>query len=147
MAAFRSAPRGGRRLGWTGWLLGLAAAWSLPPAAGLLVLALASLTGRVAGSEAAMATLLAAGWLLVISPLLSWIWLALSVPPLWLLVRHGLAGWVNVAAVGAAAGALGAALVGELAPQTGILTGAFGAVIQRMVWGWIAPDILAPDRR
>jgi hypothetical protein len=143
MAAFRSAPRGDRRLGWRAWAAGLVVAWCAPAAAGLAGFGLGVAAGRLGATDAALGTLGASGWLLLFSPLASWIWLGLTAPLCWLWLRLGMAGWVNIGATGAAMGSLGAGAVAGLPAEAGMILGAAQALILRHVWTWIAPGALA----
>lgn len=150
MAAFRSAPRGDRLVGRGGWAVALLAAWTLPAVAGLAALGLvwvvvqtvgaAALPG---GAETALA-LWGAGWLLALSPLASWIGLAILGPLAWLLLRAGLAGWLNMAAAGAAAGSVAGGALPGFAAEIAMLVGAAAALILRGALGWVAPAALVP---
>lgn len=143
MAAFRSAPRGERHLGWGAWAVALVGAYGAPPAFGLAVLAMAALMRRAGATEVALTLLQSAG-LLIVSAWVSWVWLLLLLPLASGLLRLGLAGWANMAAAGAAAGSLGGAMIPSLGPQTGAVLGAASALILRMIWGWFAPSALDP---
>lgn len=150
MSAFRSAPRGDRLVGWRDWAAGLVLAWVAPAAMGLAVLGLALALGRsgapvepVRGASMLL-SLHGAGWLMLVSPLLSWLGLVLLVGPAWVLLRLGLAGWVNMAAAGMAAGALAGGTIPGFVPEVAALFGAAGGAILRMVWGWTVPAALVP---
>lgn len=147
MAAFRSATRGDRHLGWRGWSLGLAGAWLLPAVMGLATLALlwavSALTGatRGQGGPAVLEALHIAGMLLFYSPVLSWVGLILLAPSAWMLLRLGLAGWLNMMGAGLTAGIVAAGAVGSIGAEITSLFGAAAALILRSVFQAISPEI------
>ena len=96
------------------------------------------------GGPGALLALHGAGWVMTVSPILSWLGLALLWPMAWGLLRLGLAGWMNLGAAGLAAGALAGGLIPGFVPEVAALFGAAGALILRMVVGWLAPAALLP---
>lgn len=149
MAALRSAPRGDRSLGLGSWVVGLLTTWIAPSMIGLVLIALATALSRggVAQDAGWLVGLLAAGWVLVFSPLLSWIGLVALAPLFWLLLRAGRAGWASSMAAGALAG-LGAmvaltAIGSGMAVLIVVPFGAVAALILRATLGWLAPGAMA----
>jgi hypothetical protein len=148
MAALRSAPGGDRRLGWRGWAVGLAGAWALPAALGLVVMGLCFALSRLFGADLAAGAgpelLLAfyfAGAMLFFSPVLSWVGLILLAPSLWALMRLGLAGWLNVAGAGLMAGLVAGGVVSGIATEVTGMFGAAAALLLRSIFRAIDPEI------
>jgi len=148
MAALRSAPGGDRRLGWRGWAAGLAGAWLLPSAMGLLVMGAAFGVSRLLGADlaanAAPEVLLAlyfAGAMLFFSPMLSWVGLILLAPSAWMLMRLGLAGWLNMAGAGLMAGLVAGGMLSGVSTEVTGLFGTAAALVLRSLFRMISPEI------
>lgn len=155
MAALRSPRHGDRSLGLGSWVVGLLTTWIAPSMIGLVLIALATALSRggVAQDTGWLVGLLAAGWVLVFSPLLSWIGLVALVPLFWLLLRAGRAGWASSMAAGALAGLAAMAALTAMGSAMAMLIvvpfGAAAALILRAALGWLAPGALvvaATDR-
>lgn len=150
MAALRSRPGGDRQVGIGSWVVGLLATWAVPSVLGLGLAGVATLLGQAGvHREGWLLTLHATGWVLVFSPLLSWMGLVALAPLFWLMLRRGQAGWASTMAAGALAAALAlvplSAMGGAMAGVIVVPFGAAAALILRATLGWLAPAALAAE--
>ncbi len=147
MAAWRSDPGGDRRLGGGAWLLASVTAWLGPALPGLALLAMAfgasRLWGLSGGAEAAhpLAAVYVAGFVLVFSPVLSWVGVLVALVPAWMLLRRGWGGWASFGALGLVAGMLAGTMVQGFLPGLAAAHGVVAALLFRWVFCLIEPDI------
>jgi hypothetical protein len=148
MAAISSAPRGDRLVGAGAWALALVGTWSLPPLLGLALAAAAMGLGSLTDSMAhGLLALHAIGWILIYSPILSWMGLIPLVPLAWMLLRHGRAGWASIMVAGVVAGMAAlvplSAIGGGSAAGIVLPFGAFSALVLRAILARVAPTAFA----
>jgi len=153
MAAFYSAGRGERALTWRDWLAGYAATWIVPVPLGLMMLVLPLLymwpfeaLGWPIPAHDPVSYVFGLGWVVLFTPMLSWIGILISVPIVWSVLRMGLGGWVNFLFGGALMGALAASMLDGMHALFPALVGAFSGVICRIVFCWLRPEVFDPEQ-
>ena len=140
MAALRSTPL---QAGWRPLLLAGAAVWALPVpvGAGLLMLALAlgQLTG-LDGTGAPVHPLVAihlTGWVMLFSPVLSWLGLLPALPVAGWMLRSGRGGWASFALLGLLAGVVGSWMAPGFSSLVAALWGLLAALVFRKMVFWL----------
>lgn len=153
MAALYSARRGDRGLTWRDWLAGYAATWILPVPLGLLMLVLPVLymwpfdaLGWPIPAQEPVSYIFGLGWVVLFTPMLSWIGLLISAPLVWAVLRLGLGGWVNFLLGGALAGALAASFLDGMHALFPASVGAVSGVTCRLVFNWLRPEVFDQEQ-
>lgn len=130
MAVWRSQPAGDRLLNRRDWALASVVVWlgTVPLGLGLAGLAYLASAGVSPPDPVELPRLLVAlyllGYLLIFSPILSWVGVLLALAPVWWLLRNGAGGWGSFAALGLGAGGVAGAL--------------FHGVVIAAAWGLLA---------
>jgi len=147
MALIRSRRGGHARAAPFDWALAGLVAWIGPSLLGLALMALGAGLSRGAGWPAVGAlpaglpgAAMLLGGTLFLSPLYSWAGLLPAVPAVWLLLRHGLGGWVSFLVLGLVLGDSAGRLVlgsADLARPVGALS----ALLFRATFFRLDPDI------
>lgn len=151
MAMLASARGGQRLLGWRDWLAALLVVWIAPALLGAGLVGLGMLFGGPefreaadAGASQALIVLFLLGYVLLFSPVLSWIGLLIALPLVWMLLRFGLAGWLNMASMGAIAGLLAAGAVQGFHPLLPMVFGTLAALGFRAMLRARKPQAFTP---
>lgn len=92
----------------------MAALWGAPCVLGWMLAAFAMSTNGVMSAEAQL-SLYGIVYLLIFSPIFSWVGWLLAAPLVWFLLRDGWFGWGNAGAVGLIVGMVASGLVGTTA--------------------------------
>ncbi|MDN5785589.1 hypothetical protein [Pseudorhodobacter sp.] len=93
---------------------GIAVIWGAPCVAGWMLVAVLLATKSVVAAEMQL-TLYGLVYLLIFSPLFSWVGWILAAPLLWFMLRDGGFGWLSAALLGLLIGAIGGSIVGTVA--------------------------------
>jgi hypothetical protein len=140
MAVLRSTPLDA---GWRSLTLAGAAVWALPVPLGVGLLMLALALGQVTGldnSGAATHPLVAihlTGWVMLFSPVLSWVGLIPALPVAGWMLRTGRGGWANFALLGLAAGVVGSWFVPGFSSLLAAAWGMLAALAFRRLVFWL----------
>lgn len=153
MAALHSAHRGDRALSWRDWCAGYGATWVLPAPLGLAMLVLPILyqwpfqmLGWPVPAQEPVSYVFGLGWVILFSPMLTWIGLLISVPVVWATLRLGLGGWLVFLIGGGAVGALSANILDGMHALFPALIGALSGYICRLVLKWLRPEVFDPEK-
>ena len=151
MAAWRSVPGGDRDLGLRDWSAAITLVWFGPFLLGIGLASLSLLLTLALGAGAdlsrgldPLAALFAAGWVLLVSPLVAWVGILPALPATWALLRLGYGGWAGFALLGAAAGGPAGALVTGGSGGVGALWGAAAGVAAHRLLAFLRPQIFTP---
>ena len=147
MAVWRSTPGHDRHTRWKDWAIAAVAVWLGAVPLGLAVLALAYLLGTLPGLSGApgvthpLAALYILGYVLFFSPMLSWAGLLLALPPAWLMLRRGFAGWGSFGMLGLISGTLAGGFFDGFTPTVAGLHGLAAALAFRWILFRLSPEI------
>ena len=152
MAAWGSTGGKGSRLRLSDWLLASLTVWLGAMVLGAAVTALATWLSALMGlgrpdEETAHPLLLLflTGYILLFSPLFSWLGLVLALPAVWLLLRKGAGGWASFALLGAGAGTLAGLLIPGFLTLMASLFGLLAALAFRWVLALRRPEVFSPQ--
>ena len=113
----------------------MAALWGAPCVLGWMLAAVVLATKSLVAPEVQLA-LYGIVYLLIFSPVFSWIGWLLALPLVWFLLRDGWFGWVSAALVGILVGTIAGSLIDTNAAAP---FGALAMLILRAVLGWKLP--------
>ncbi|WP_323007960.1 hypothetical protein [Pseudorhodobacter sp.] len=113
----------------------MAALWGAPCVLGWMLAAALMATKGIVPNEAQL-YLYGLVYLLVFSPVFSWVGWLLASPLIWFLLRDGWFGWASAALVGLVVGAVAGSLIGTSAAMP---FGLFALLGLRAALGWTLP--------
>lgn len=138
MSLIGSAPHGYERLGFRRLSVALLVVWLLPSVVAALALGAQKLLGMPQWGGRYL-LLWASTFLMLLSPVLSWLGLILAAPIVAVLMDRGWFGWIPALLLGVAAGTVIALLMGH---GMAISFGAMLLVMLRAMIGWLEPEAL-----
>lgn len=138
MSLLRSAPNGYERLGFRGLALSVLVTWLAPSVVAVLALGVQKLLGTPSWGDRYL-LLWASTYLMILSPILSWLGLILAAPIVAAMMDRGWFGWIPALVLGVAAGCVIAVLMGH---AVAISFGAMLLIMLRGMIGWLKPEAL-----
>ena len=152
MAAWASAGGEESRLRLSDWLLASLAVWLGAVVLGAAMVALGTALSALMGLGAPeddgahpLVALFVTGYILLFSPMFSWLGIILALPAVWLLLRGGAGGWASFALLGAGAGTLAGLLIPGFLTLMASLFGLLAALAFRWVLALRRPEVFSPQ--
>ena len=152
MAAWVSTGGNGSRLRLSDWVLASLAVWLGALLLGVAVIAFATGVSALLGMGAPeddaahpLVALFVTGYILLFSPMFSWLGIILALPAVWLLLRGGAGGWASFALLGAGAGTLAGLLIPGFLTLMASLFGTLAALVFRWVLALRRPEVFSPE--